>query len=166
VARSRDIFARWSALAEQRLDYLTELFETGRWRRYHSERAFLENIQEAKTAVEIWRDLATREASRDNTAIDMSWLGRRWGTPLPSSVILPDVTFPDRVHRLVPRPVPIEAEPVLPDVSVAAETGTVCSDEAPSAPDSDTSALEAAPELTTPNVPTIHERYPVLRNAM
>ena len=62
MARGRDIVARWCNLAEQRLEYLTELFETGRWRRFHSERAFLENIQEAKAAVEIWRDLLTREA--------------------------------------------------------------------------------------------------------
>src|ERR1700686_5797363 len=80
VARGRDIVARWCVLAEQRLEYLTELFETGRWRRFHSELAFLENIQEAKTAVEIWRDLATREASRDNSAVDISWLGRSQAT--------------------------------------------------------------------------------------
>ena len=65
VARGRDVVARWCALAEARLEYLTELFETGRWRRFHSELAFLENIQEAKGAVEIWRDLSTREASRN-----------------------------------------------------------------------------------------------------
>jgi uncharacterized repeat protein (TIGR03809 family) len=76
VARGRDIFVRWQTLAERRLDYLTMLFETGRWRRYHGERAFLENIQEAKIAVETWRDLATREASRNNSAVDISWLGR------------------------------------------------------------------------------------------
>jgi uncharacterized repeat protein (TIGR03809 family) len=45
VARGRDIVARWCVLAEQRLEYLTELFETGRWRRFHSEVVFLENIQ-------------------------------------------------------------------------------------------------------------------------
>jgi uncharacterized repeat protein (TIGR03809 family) len=72
VARGRDVVARWCALAEQRLEYLTELFETGRWRRYHSELAFLENIREAKTAVEIWRDLSIREGSRDNSAVDIS----------------------------------------------------------------------------------------------
>jgi hypothetical protein len=76
VARGRDVVARWCDLAEQRLEYLTELFETGRWRRFHSERAFLENIQEAKKAVETWRDLLTREASRNNSAIDMSWVGK------------------------------------------------------------------------------------------
>src|ERR1700730_17164272 len=74
VARGQEILNRWCTLAEQRLDHLTELFETGRWRRYHSELAFLENIQEAKSAVETWRRLATREALPDNSALDISWL--------------------------------------------------------------------------------------------
>ena len=83
VARGRNIVARWCNLAERRLEHLTELFESGRWRRYHTELEFLENIQEAKAAVETWRDLLSREASLENTAIDMSWLGRRRTTPLP-----------------------------------------------------------------------------------
>ena len=88
VARGRDIVGRWCALAEQRLDHLTELFETGRWRRYHSELAFLENIQEAKAAVELWRDLLMRETSRDHSTLDISWLGRTWAT-LPRGEMLP-----------------------------------------------------------------------------
>lgn len=59
VAVGRDVAARWCALAEQRLHHLSEMFETSRWRRYHSEIAFLENIQEAKRAVQTWRALAT-----------------------------------------------------------------------------------------------------------
>src|SRR3954453_12485118 len=59
VAIGRDVAARWCALAEQRLVHLSEMFETGRWRRYHSEIAFFENIQEAKLAVQTWRALAT-----------------------------------------------------------------------------------------------------------
>src|SRR3977135_4687739 len=102
VARGRDVIARWCALAEQGLEHLTELFDTGRWRRYHSELAFLENIQEAKAAVEIWRDLSLREASRDNSAVDVSWLGRSRG-PLPRGQ-----TLRDQVPRLeapaAPRP--------------------------------------------------------------
>jgi uncharacterized repeat protein (TIGR03809 family) len=47
--------ARGLALAEQRLDYLTELFDTGRWRRFHTEADFLQNIREAKAALESWR---------------------------------------------------------------------------------------------------------------
>src|SRR2546430_1558737 len=83
VARGRDTVARWCALAEQRLEYLTELFETGRWRRFHSELSFLENIQEAKTAVAIWRDLSLHEASRHDFAAHIAWLGRT-GPPLPT----------------------------------------------------------------------------------
>jgi len=97
VARGRNVVARWCNLAEQRLEYLTELFETGRWRRYHSELDFLENIQEAKAAVEIWRNLATREASLDNTAVDLSWLGRARST-------LPAV--PVRRSLRLPSPIP------------------------------------------------------------
>jgi uncharacterized repeat protein (TIGR03809 family) len=62
VADSRDLGLdlgpRWRLLAERRLEHLTELFESGRWRRYYSERAFLEDIQEAKAAVAHWRDLS------------------------------------------------------------------------------------------------------------
>ncbi len=76
AARGQEIVARWCNLAEQRLEHLTELFETGRWRRYHSEQDFLENIREARAAVDIWRELLTREASLDNSPIDLSWLGR------------------------------------------------------------------------------------------
>src|SRR5215470_13102876 len=71
VARARDIVARWCGLAEQRLDYLTELFETGRWRRYYSEVAFLENIREAKDAVQTWRGILNAEAMPDNRPIDL-----------------------------------------------------------------------------------------------
>src|SRR3954471_7913030 len=61
VARGRDVAARWCALAEQRLEHLSEMFETGRWRRYHSEIAFLENIQEARRAVQTWRAIVAGE---------------------------------------------------------------------------------------------------------
>src|SRR3982074_1908454 len=90
VARGREIVERWCVLAEQRLDYLTDLFETGRWRRYHSETAFLENIQEAKAAVETWRTLLTREGATDNSAVDMSWLDRRQAIPPRKPSILRD----------------------------------------------------------------------------
>src|SRR4051794_24369620 len=81
VARGREIIERWCVLAEQRLEHLTELFETGRWRRYHNELSFLENIREARTAVESWRKLASREALPDNSAVDISWLNST--RPLP-----------------------------------------------------------------------------------
>ena len=105
VGRGRDIVARWCALAEQRLEYLAELFETGRWRRYHSELAFLENIQEAKRAVELWRDLLTREACRNNSAIDVAPPGRTQAAPSGRD------GWRDQVVWLQPRPAQIPSEP-------------------------------------------------------
>ena len=107
VARGRNIVARWCNLAERRLEHLTELFESGRWRRYHTELEFLENIQEAKAAVETWRDLLSREASLENTAIDLSWLGRRRTTPLPLTPLPRDQGSVSRLCTLKPQPAPI-----------------------------------------------------------
>jgi len=170
VARGRDIVARWTALAEQRLEYLTELFETGRWRRFHSELAFLENIREAKTAVEIWRDLAMREASRDNSPVDISWLGRTRAT-LPRGAKLRD-----QLHRLPRQPAVFPAEPQPRNVSIVAEADLVSSDEAPFAPDSDAILNPALNQILDPtldrvselalDMTAIQERYPLLRNAL
>ena len=155
VARSRDVVARWCALAEQRLEYLTELFETGRWRRFHSELAFLENIQEAKAAVETWRDLSVREASPNNSAIDMSWLGR-------TTAALPRREgLRDELHQPRSRPAEIPAEPRSSDVLLALADNHVSSDEAPSAP-----AMDSALELTLGIAAAIAERYPLLRNTL
>jgi uncharacterized repeat protein (TIGR03809 family) len=153
VARGRDIVARWCDLAERRLDYLTELFESGRWRRFHSELAFLENIQEAKSAVEIWRDLAMREASRDNSAVDISWLGR-------SRASLPrGEGLRERVHRL--QAIETMDAPTRSEGLASAQTERVLSDEAPSAP-----AMDAASDLTLDIAAAVAERYPLLRNAL
>jgi uncharacterized repeat protein (TIGR03809 family) len=154
VARGRDVVARWCALAEQRLEYLTELFETGRWRRYHSELAFLENIQEAKAAVETWRDLSMREASLNNSAFDMSWLGRTTASP-PRAV-----ESRDRAHRLPPQPKEIQAEALPSIISIVPATDLAGSGEALSVPGVD-DALELTPDMAG-----IAERYPLLHNAL
>ena len=145
VARGREIIERWCVLAEQRLEHLTELFETGRWRRYHSEHSFLENIQEAKTAVEAWRKLASREALPDNSAVDISWLNSP--RPLPprrnplSGYYAPPPSR--RAGRSTEQPPP---ESIMPDVAPAPST------------DSD---WQRALDL-----PAMQERYPLLRNAL
>ncbi len=157
VARGRDTVARWCALAEQRLEYLTELFETGRWRRFHSELAFLENIQEAKTAVGIWRDLSLREASRDNPAAILAWLGCT-GARLPRGEALYD-----QARALQPQPA--MADPPPREVSIAAETDRVCSEEAPSAPAMDAPVPGRAPKPTL-DTAAIEQRYPLLHNAL
>jgi uncharacterized repeat protein (TIGR03809 family) len=153
VAIGRDIVARWCALAEQRLEYLTELFETGRWRRFHGERDFLENIREAKAAVETWRDLSSCEASRDNRAIDMSWLSR-------TAAALPrEKTWPDQVR--LSQSVEITADQTLENSLLLLLSEVVGGQDALS-----TQATgDDAPGLT-PDIATITERYPLLRNAL
>jgi uncharacterized repeat protein (TIGR03809 family) len=162
VRRGRDIVARWCNLAEQRLDYLTELYETGRWRRYHGEREFLENIQEARAAVEVWRDLEVREATLDNTVLDLSWLGRpRWN--LPRSDILPAP-----VHRLQPMAASTPAEPlareVPADVLNALKGVLAASAEAPTAPDAPD--LGDLPPASRDIDVVMQQRYPLLRNTL
>ncbi len=161
VARGRNIVARWCNLAEQRLEHLTELFESGRWRRYHTEREFLENIQEAKAAIATWRDLLSREASLENTAIDLTWLGRRRTTPLPR-----DTGYRQPVVHLRSPPAPIVATPprdIPAGVLVALEGRLALADEAPSVPDAP--ALDEMP-LQPLDLDTMKERYPLLRNAL
>jgi uncharacterized repeat protein (TIGR03809 family) len=164
VARGRDILARWCALAEQRLEYLTELFESGRWRRFHTEITFLENIREAKSAVETWRNLSMRESSRDNSAVDIACNGRsRTSQP-------PRQALPDPFHRLRPQPV-VTASPL--NVSIAAQTGHIGSNGVSPAPASSAAtmdlALEAAVDSSskqTLDIDAIARRYPLLRNAL
>jgi hypothetical protein len=151
VARGREIVARWCNLAEQRFDYLTELFETGRWRRFYSEGSFLENVREAKAAVEAWRDLLSREASRDNRAIDLSWIGRP-ATALPRSPFRHGPLHPPRITEAL-RQAPREN-------SVLPEDGGVGVSKARPA-DAQEEAMVLVADLAA-----IAERYPLLRNTL
>jgi hypothetical protein len=149
LAGGRDVVARWCTLAEQRLEYLTELFKTGRWRRFHSERAFLENIQEAKAAVEAWRNLSSREGSQNSRAIDAPWRDR----PIARREI-----WRDRVH------LPLVAEIATaetPEAAVIALIDSAPVDDAPGAPLRDDN-----PSHLTQQLITIVERYPLLRNRL
>jgi len=187
VARGQEILDRWCALAEQRLDHLTELFETGRWRRYYTERSFLENIQEAKRAVETWRRLASREASPDNLAIDLSWLNSSKPVP-PRRNPLSGYYFPPSPRRAEARIAPeiIEA-PIVPQMSAEISPSVMAlaipqampqhmvSDQ--SIPESAASAQMVsqtiAPASAIDNswqqaldLSAMQERYPLLRNAL
>jgi uncharacterized repeat protein (TIGR03809 family) len=154
VERGRDIAARWCNLAEQRLEYLTELFETGRWRRFHSELAILENIREAESAVEIWRDLSMREASRDNSAVDMSWLGHTRTT-------LPWVERArEQDRRLQRQAAEMPNQPSATVIPIVPKTHSLRSEQASSAP-----AMDDVSELT-PDMTVMAERHPLLRTAL
>jgi uncharacterized repeat protein (TIGR03809 family) len=161
AARGQEILDRWCALAEQRLDHLTELFETGRWRRYHSELSFLENIQEAKSAVETWRRLATREASLDNSAVDISWLNSPKPVP-PRRNPLSGYYVPPPPRRAELRIVPeIVEAPIAPRISaeISESARTVLPDAAPARAVDDNwqQALD---------ISAMQARYPLLRNAL
>lgn len=151
VAKGREIVARWCNLAEKRLEHLTELFDSGRWRRFHSEQAFLENIREAKSAVETWRDLLSREASRDNRAIDLSWLGR-------SRTALPQIEFPRNLAHLPQTPGIAADQPRRISASADDRSG-VSETLAPEASEADTWAAVL-------DLATIAARYPLLRNTL
>lgn len=146
IDRGREIIERWCALAEKRLDYLTDLFETGRWRRFHTEDAFRENIREAMATVETWRSLLSCEATRDNRPIDFAWLGRP-AVPLAQR----DIVQREGVSITVARP--DAGEPI----TVAAPEGVVV--ESPSLEVH--SGWERGLDLAS-----IQQRYPLLRNAL
>jgi uncharacterized repeat protein (TIGR03809 family) len=151
VAKGREIVARWCNLAEKRLEYLTELFDSGRWRRFHSEESFIENIREAKNAVETWRELMSREATRDNMPIDLSWLGRA-RTAIPRNEL-----------RRGPVALPKIADvPIAPpqQIAVSPEDDMFVSEELfaePLAQDAFVAVLDLA---------TVSARYPILRNTL
>ena len=142
AARGADVLGRWRLLAEQRLEHLTELFESGRWRRYHSEKAFLENIREAKNAVDIWRGLTTAKA-----------------------VPLKPVAAAQSILIRALAPVPVTApEPIK--IRPSEEIALAAQDEMPVPPVIDMLALEQAldvPELTI-DLAAVEQRYPLLRN--
>ena len=158
-------------LAEQRLDYLTEMFESGRWRRYHTEAAFLENICEAKSAVAVWRNLSVREASSDNSAVDVSWLGRARATPRRGERAGDEAASLQPQPPAMPELPQIMAAPPLSDISMAGESRPV---EAPALPIPDRpksrlAARKPDPELEhepamTLDIALMRERYPLLRN--
>jgi hypothetical protein len=151
VAGGHELVARWCALAEQRLEYLTEMFESGRWRRYHSERAFLENIKEAKVAVETWRGLSTPGSIHGQSAV-----------ALPSS----EPKQAPRRDKIEPQAAPFPPRPV--EVAAVAPVELAPSGEVPSEPAIDMFALERA--LDVPNasfdLSAIERRYPLRRNTL
>lgn len=163
----REIVARWCNLAERRLEYLTELWETGRWRRFHSEIQFLQNIQEAKAAVETWRGLLRREASLDNNSVDLAWLGRRSTKPLPLTPLPRDEGLGQPRVQPLPQPAPKAVAPLrdLPGkVAAVPECPRVVVEQVPPTPSA--AVVHQMPLPAARKLDAVKERYPLLRNAM
>jgi uncharacterized repeat protein (TIGR03809 family) len=149
----RQIVERWADLAERRLDYLTDLFDSGRWRRFHTEADFLDNVQEAKVAVDRWRAMATQEATTDNRPVTWSWLDR-----------------PDGVPANYQRGPLYQAPPALRVVEMPTTPEPITLRESPALqPPDEVRAAPAKPNVDwrralDPDV--LGERYPMLRAAM
>jgi uncharacterized repeat protein (TIGR03809 family) len=156
VARSRDLLACWRELAEKRLEYLTEMFDTGRWRRYYSEYVFLENIKEAKLAVETWRALSTPDPTR-NSIIVISWFA-------PDRAMQPRKTLP----RAEPNADESPDILVAAEIPVAAGAVQVSPDEALAAPVVDMFALQKALDELPEAAPDAGSvgRHPLLRDTL
>ena len=160
VARGRNIVARWCNLAERRLEYLTELFETGRWRRFYSERAFLENIGEAKAAVETWRALMTGAAAPGKSTTGLTGLTDTRQPRPRHDEILPAV----QQFEAEPKPILVEPLREIPeDVLIALENQLFAAEEAPSVTDAHNLDLMTMQPL---DLDMMQKRYPLLRNAM
>jgi uncharacterized repeat protein (TIGR03809 family) len=147
----RQVIERWADLAERRLDYLTDLFESGRWRRFHTEVDFLDNIREAKVAVDRWRTMATQEATADNQPVTWSWLDRPDGVP---------TSYQGRLLHEVPRAPRITETPVVVAFVAPADAPAL---QAPAEPLRGSPAVDWRRALD-PDV--LGERYPMLRAAM
>jgi uncharacterized repeat protein (TIGR03809 family) len=159
VAGGRDTIARWCALAEQRLEWLAELFETGRWRRFHSEHVFLENFEEAKAAVRVWRQLSAREASRDDRSIDMSWADRTGAAARGMTWREAALPWPARIAA---ENLPKKAENPRRYSSVGGEIGNPPAHAARSDAVTEMSSIRPMQNLAA----TIAQRYPLLRNRL
>jgi hypothetical protein len=99
--------------------------------------------------VEAWRDLLSREASRDNRAIDLSWLGR-------DRTALPHNEFRrNHLPRIAEIPVDRSQE-----ISIVPKDDKVESGRHPVRPRAE-DAFAAGRDLAT-----IAARYPLLRNTL
>jgi uncharacterized repeat protein (TIGR03809 family) len=168
-APRREVIARWCSLAEQRLNYLTDMFESGRWRRYYTEVAFLENIKEAKFAVETWRGLSTPHLARAVTAVELPTPALAQGIAA-AELALSELTAPAPGQAAEPDHVPIAPDPcelAAEDEMMAVEEAA-SAEEAPSEPVIDMLALEQALDVsdTILDMTAIERRYPLLRNAL
>lgn len=151
------------------------MFETGRWRRYHSELAFLENIQEAKRAVQTWRALAN---GGDVAAAAASVTSAFGWSPATIPRVFPredqiQTVQPKAVHIAPETSVPVRLEPKLDVLAEIVEAPV-----APSPPASIASFLQTfslpADEFVAPpervveftfSLDGIEAKYPLLRNS-
>lgn len=89
----RSLVARWRVLAQQRMDHLIELYESGRWKLYHKEQDFLAMVQEARAALKVWEQLAPPDPVLDKpveVALAQDALTDDTAPQMPGSLQMPD----------------------------------------------------------------------------
>ena len=64
----RSLVVRWRILAQKRLDHPVEIYESGRWKLYYDEPEFLAMIQETRSALKVWHELAPLDPQFDQPA--------------------------------------------------------------------------------------------------
>jgi len=69
VPRFDELSRRWLELAERRLAYFSELYRSGRWRRYYTPERFAESVVDVMKAAAIWRELAGKTPTTDENDI-------------------------------------------------------------------------------------------------
>ncbi len=128
VKRAGDLVARWRDLAEQRLEHLIELYQSGRWQKYYNEADFLKQIREVVAAIEAWKQLvpskqendglrgATMNVWKDIGGGDVS-LAPVWGSGVPdaSHAPLAPAALPRAAHEMQ-----TEAPSILPNAGRSA----------------------------------------------
>ena len=65
------IARKWRGLAERRLAYFTELYQTGRWEEYYASREqFAERMLDVIKTAKFWRELSGEPAPVDPAEIE------------------------------------------------------------------------------------------------
>jgi hypothetical protein len=65
--RPDEVSLRWRSLAERRRSYFVELYNSGRWKQYYTEDAFLAQMHEVVRSAEEWDKLVGQNAARSNS---------------------------------------------------------------------------------------------------
>ncbi len=60
AARFDAISRKWLDLAERRLHYYVELYQSGRWQHYYTKRVLAVRMRDVIGAVRLWKKLATQ----------------------------------------------------------------------------------------------------------
>jgi len=55
-----ELIEKWRSLAARRQAYFIQLYETGRWRLYYSQEAFILAMREVVAGTQAWEDLARK----------------------------------------------------------------------------------------------------------